>query len=75
LGTNEQVAGVLAFLRQHESSGGSDVTPVLELLRADLRRELALGPAKQGMRVFRFRDSAKATPAPSVPRPSRDVAV
>ena len=55
LGTRDQIDALLDYLRVHARMGGSDIHPVLELLRMDLSRELNLESGVQKMEVFRFK--------------------
>lgn len=54
LGTKEQVATTIAFLRQHEAGSGANIDSVLQLLRKDLREELGLAGEVGHARIFRF---------------------
>lgn len=54
LGTKYQITSLVEYLHAHVASGSSDIDPVLELLRADLRRELALEQDVPRVLVFRF---------------------
>ena len=54
LGSNEQIAALIRYIQRFTASEGAQVDEVLELLRADLRRELSLPVTKEKALVFRF---------------------
>ncbi|WP_141715346.1 hypothetical protein [Burkholderia ubonensis] len=54
LGTREQVAATVTYLRQHASGAGAQIDSVLQLLRKDLREELGLAGEVEYARIFRF---------------------
>lgn len=54
LGTSEQVAATVSYLRQHATEGGAQIDEVLRLLRRDLRREVGLFGEVENAVVFRF---------------------
>lgn len=54
LGTKEQVALTVEYLRQHATGSGAQIDSLLCLLRSDLRKELALSGEVENAVVFRF---------------------
>lgn len=56
LGSPEQVAATVRYLREHVSGEGAQIDEVLRLLRNDLRKELGLSGKVENAVVFRFID-------------------
>ena len=54
LGTAEQVAATVRYLRKHASGDGAQIDEVLRLLRNDLRKEVGLSEKIENALVFRF---------------------
>ncbi|MBI5039777.1 MAG: hypothetical protein HZB57_00740 [Gammaproteobacteria bacterium] len=54
LGTPEQVAATVGYLRQHATGPGAQIDEVLRLLRRDLRKEVGLSGEVESAVVFRF---------------------
>ena len=54
LGTPEQVAATVSYLRLHATEGGAQIDEVLRLLRRDLRKEVGLSGEIENAVVFRF---------------------
>lgn len=54
LGTREQVAATVKYLREHAAGSGARIDSVLQLLRSDLRQELGLPGAVENAVFFRF---------------------
>ena len=54
LGTAEQVAATVGYLREHASGGGAQIDEVLRLLRNDLRKEIGLQGKVENALIFRF---------------------
>jgi hypothetical protein len=56
LGTKDQIEITLQYVSAHARGGGAIIDPVLETLRADLRREMGLHGDAPPIRVFRFKN-------------------
>lgn len=54
LGSPEQVAATVIYLRQHAAGHGAQIDEVLRLLRCDLRKEVGLSGEVENGVVFRF---------------------
>jgi hypothetical protein len=54
LGSSEQIAATVMYLRQHAAGGGAQIDEVLRLLRRDLRREVGLSGEVENAAIFRF---------------------
>ncbi|MFO1428551.1 MAG: hypothetical protein U1F76_00190 [Candidatus Competibacteraceae bacterium] len=54
LGTREQVAAMVSYIRQHAVGGGAHIDQVLRLLRRDLRSEVGLPGEVESAVFFRF---------------------
>ena len=54
LGTAEQVAATVSYLRKHAAEGGNQIDELLRLLRRDLRNEIGLSGEVENAVIFRF---------------------
>ncbi|MGZ8218661.1 hypothetical protein [Methylomagnum sp.] len=54
LGTPEQVAATVSYLRQHAAGRRAQIDEVFRLLRRDLRKEIGLSGKVENSVVFRF---------------------
>jgi len=54
LGSTEQVAATVNYLRRHAAGGGAQIDEVLRLLRSDLRKEIGLSGKVENAAIFRF---------------------